>query len=261
MGAYDIVIYHGKRLDRFSMQRIQAAEKRLGYELTIIQGSYNSGVSASAGTHDGGGAVDLSAWDWERKCRILRQEGWAAWHRPTIPRLWNEHIHGIQYDNKRLSSGAQSQVTQYYRGYNGLASWGKDYQWRPNPIPHFKFRAKPPRPKINITVLQKAWSRKHGKTYGKGKFIIRKFAKPLQKRGWLKNWHWRDATYGRNMQVAVRTANKHYGIDKWTGKNNDRVTWELCKKLGFAPYRVKVEKRPRKKIVRPFKKSVTKTAK
>ena len=28
----------------------------------VVQGSYNTGVSASAGTHDGGGAVDLSVY-------------------------------------------------------------------------------------------------------------------------------------------------------------------------------------------------------
>lgn len=150
---YDIVTYHGKRLDRFSMQRLQAAEKRLGYDLTIIQGSYNSGVGASAGTHDRGGAVDLSAYDGQRKVRILREEGWAAWIRPTIPGLWNEHIHAILYDNKHLSSGAKVQRTEYYNGYDGLAGSGRDPHPRPSPIPHFKYRKpgkpKPTGPKIN----------------------------------------------------------------------------------------------------------------
>ncbi|MDN5856255.1 MAG: peptidoglycan-binding protein, partial [Actinomycetia bacterium] len=105
-------------------------------------------------------------------------------------------------------------------------------------LPH-KAGKKKRKPKINITVLQNAWDRRRGRTFGKGQFIIRKFAKPLIKRGFLKNWHWKDATYGRNMRDAIRAANKHYGITKWTGPNNDRPTWALAKKLGFDPYRPK----------------------
>src|SRR5699024_6014784 len=82
---------------------------------------------------------------------------------------------------------------------------------------------------------------------------IRKFAKPLRKRGFLHNWHIKDATYGKNMRDAVRRANKHYGITKYTGKHGDRPTWELAKKLGFAPYKVEQKKKPKPKHKkRPF---------
>jgi len=60
-----------------------------GYAIT--QGSYSSGVSASFGTHDGGGAVDLSVlrrgtytilWDdINALLHALRAAGFAAWLR------------------------------------------------------------------------------------------------------------------------------------------------------------------------------------
>lgn len=147
--AYDKTYMDGNLVDEFMAQSLRRCEKALGYELTIIQGSYNAGgVSASAGTHDGGGAVDLSAFDWERKCKVLRKNGWAAWHRLPLPGVWGEHIHAVQYDNAKLSSGARSQVSQYYNHTNGLADYGWDSQWRPKKIPHFKFDAKPPKPKL-----------------------------------------------------------------------------------------------------------------
>src|SRR5690625_7411981 len=52
------------------------------------------------------------------------------------------------------------------------------------------------------------------------------------------------------MRNAVRAANKHYGITKYTGKNGDRPTWALAKKLGFRPYKVEQKKKPKHK--KPF---------
>lgn len=93
----------------------------------IYQGCWNSTVSASAGTHDGGGAIDvhpslattagLTAW---------RESGVAMWHRQPIAGLWGEHAHGIWIGCPHLSSGAKAQVTMYRDGYNGLANWGRD---------------------------------------------------------------------------------------------------------------------------------------
>ena len=104
-----------------------------GYALT--QGSYTSAVSASFGTHAGGGAVDLSVmrqgtytvlWDdIPSLLYALRVAGFAAWLReygelhPDSP----IHIHAIAIGDKELSPAAQDQLTGpagYFRGFSGL---------------------------------------------------------------------------------------------------------------------------------------------
>src|SRR5690242_16571567 len=62
---YDLTSRNGQTIDQLTNYALFAAERRLGFKpgaLTVVQGSYNGGSSAvaqSAGTHDGGGAVDL----------------------------------------------------------------------------------------------------------------------------------------------------------------------------------------------------------
>jgi len=120
------------------------AERRLGYRLTIVQGSYNAGgVSASGGTHDHGGVVDLLAFDWRRKVKVLRKVGFAAWHRPRVAGLWEEHIHAVLIDHGNLSDVAQRQVIAYRSGRDGLKGNAIDPFWRPDPIPVFAY---PPAP-------------------------------------------------------------------------------------------------------------------
>ncbi len=96
-------------------------------------------MGASAGTHDGGGVVDLIPFDWQRKVRVLRSIGFAAWHRPAISGLWNEHIHAVLIDHGRLSPPAKNQVIAYLNGRDGLKSNLPDTFWRPSPIPRFHY--------------------------------------------------------------------------------------------------------------------------
>lgn len=104
------VVYHGKLMDEKTKAFVQAMEAELGYELTIVQGCYNpGGVAASGGTHDGGGVLDLAAYDWRTKVRVAADLGAFAYHRVYVPGLWGEHVHiGIR-DHGRLSSSAQRQ--------------------------------------------------------------------------------------------------------------------------------------------------------
>ena len=225
--------------------------KPFAHKVTIVQGAWmaraGGGAAASAGYHDGGGCLDFRTWNLtttevNHLIVAMRLEGAAAWRRDAAHGGMDPHIHITLGGDKGMTSGALNSWNQYLNGYNGLASYGRDYEWRPSPIRKFKYRAKPKKPKkpkINLTVLQAAWGRKKGKTYGKGKFIIRKFARRMTKLGFLKHYHFKDATYGRNMRDAVRKANRHYGIKKWTGPKNDRPTWALIKKIGMRPYRVK----------------------
>lgn len=113
---------------------IKAASRLVakGCHLDLTQGSYNpGGVDASAGTHDGGGAADINVGHLcgKRRVRVvrsLRRVGFAAWYRPTIPGLWNEHIHAIAINDPDLSSGAQHQVGDYYEGKDGLSGGNPD---------------------------------------------------------------------------------------------------------------------------------------
>jgi hypothetical protein len=101
----------------------------------ITQGSYTNAVSASFGTHQGGGAVDLSVlssgtytvlWDdIDPLLHALRAAGFAAWLR-EYGELYPDspiHIHAIAIGDRELSTAAQEQLTGpagYFRGYNGL---------------------------------------------------------------------------------------------------------------------------------------------
>jgi hypothetical protein len=100
----------------------------------IVQGSYNTGeVALSFGTHDGGGAVDISVRnvpvDWSIRYEdippliaALRQAGFAAWYRDDRHGM-SPHIHAIAIGDAELSRAAQLQLRGrygYFRAYNGL---------------------------------------------------------------------------------------------------------------------------------------------
>ena len=139
-----------KRVDWKTRAALEEAQALLGYPLTVVQGSYHQGVSASAGTHDGGGVVDLLAWDWQRKVKALRKVGFAAWYRPPVRGLWGPHIHAVLIDHGKLAPVAARQVIAYRNGRDGLRSNLPDRFWRPSPIPVFRYppaqRAAPVRP-------------------------------------------------------------------------------------------------------------------
>lgn len=132
--AFDKVTFRGRLMDKKTQAFLEAMESELGYELTVAQGCYNpGGVAASGGTHDGGGVVDLAAFDWQRKVKVARKLGAFVWYRADLPGVWGEHIHlGIR-DHGRLSSSAQSQQVDYDANppRNGLANHAIDATWRP----------------------------------------------------------------------------------------------------------------------------------
>jgi hypothetical protein len=110
------------RVDRKTAAALTVAEKRLGYQMDIVQGPYNSSVGPSAGTHAGGGVVDLSPYDWARKERVLREVGFDAWYRRAVPGLWPAHVHAVLHGHQDLSPSAQDQTEKYDRGEDGLAN-------------------------------------------------------------------------------------------------------------------------------------------
>ena len=107
---------------------IEDACKAAGVPMVkVIQGSW-SHASASAQTHAGGGAADLSVAGLSLKQRLalvneLRKRNVAAYLRS--PQYgWTStgaHIHMIVADEPGLSAAAQAQVIAYEKGWNGLA--------------------------------------------------------------------------------------------------------------------------------------------
>ena len=133
------VVIGGHILNRRTVAMLEHAQELYGgpvrFLSAITQGSYTPGLAASFGTHDGGGAVDLSVRhpqsgvvlydDLEAMIRALRLAGFAAWVRyeddlyPGSP----IHIHAIAIGDPDLSPAASEQISGpagYLRGFDGL---------------------------------------------------------------------------------------------------------------------------------------------
>ena len=123
--------FSGRTVNQRTRDMLVEAESMLGFAIVLSQGSYSGGVDASAGTHDGGGAVDVSVADlsttqrWET-VKAMRAVGFAAWLRTPDQGPWPYHIHGIAIGDTDLSIAARNQVADYYIGKNGLASHAAD---------------------------------------------------------------------------------------------------------------------------------------
>lgn len=126
------VVFEDFDMDARTRDMLIAARVVCKAPLVITQGSYNGGgVAASAGTHDGGGALDIRATtldDGERLEAVswLRKVGFFASLRLPSEGKWPYHIHCVAVGCPDLSSGAAKQVTAYKNGHNGLANNGPD---------------------------------------------------------------------------------------------------------------------------------------
>lgn len=138
---YTLVTVYGYTLNaRTHAMLLHAAELYGGpldiAETAITQGSYSPGVSASFGTHDGGGAVDLSVMTpgtWAVAydeigpvLDALRTAGFAAWLR-DFNELYDGspiHIHAVAIGDQHLTEAAQRQILNpeegYFFGMSGL---------------------------------------------------------------------------------------------------------------------------------------------
>ena len=123
---------HGATMNARTKAMLVKAEARIGRTLTVTQGSYNPGGDPnSAGTHDGGGVLDisvrgLSGATQTKIVKGLREVGFAAWRRTPSQGDWPFHIHAVAVSDTDLSSAAQHQVGDYYLGKNGLANGAPD---------------------------------------------------------------------------------------------------------------------------------------
>ena len=134
--------YQGKPVNRKTFAILIAANKILqkspyfGRErsnVTLVQGSYNrGGVAQSAGTHDGGGAIDVTAFNITNRSKIYRMLGIRFWPRATLPGYWQAHGHGIVSRDSSVSRGGHAQRVAYANGRDGLAGNRRDPNWRPD---------------------------------------------------------------------------------------------------------------------------------
>jgi hypothetical protein len=120
----------------------KAAKDGKTYRFIIIQGMTNTGVSASAGTHDYDACVDvkIEGMTWAAAQRFLRSCGWAAFWRKPSQGPWSDHIHMVSLPKFMLQFVARvgiwvpGQVRDYYNKLNGLSSHAPDNTWHPKNI-------------------------------------------------------------------------------------------------------------------------------
>jgi hypothetical protein len=108
-----------------------------GKWLRIIQPCYNTTVTASAGTHDGDGCVDVDVqgMSWADSQTALRKLGWAAWFRPYKPNVWGDHIHMVSLGCPGpVGIYIPGQVDDYYAHRTGLIGHAPDPTWHPADI-------------------------------------------------------------------------------------------------------------------------------
>jgi hypothetical protein len=145
MAKGDRVSFGGETVDRRTRdmlreaQRIANAEDPSIGDLRLSQGSFSHSVGASAGTHGGPGAFDLSIRGYSEHqkdviCLALRKVGFASWRRYPSQGPWPEHVHGIAIGTKGLPPIAESQVRSYLDGRDGLRGNRRDTQDRPDNV-------------------------------------------------------------------------------------------------------------------------------
>jgi peptidoglycan hydrolase-like protein with peptidoglycan-binding domain len=123
--------YGGKQVNARTADMLAAADAMLSWSITLLQGSYTSSNPDSAGTHDGGGVVDISVsaqtttQRWQM-VKALRTVGFAAWLRTPSDGFDVYHIHANGISDPDMSSPARNQVNDYYFGRNGLANHAAD---------------------------------------------------------------------------------------------------------------------------------------
>lgn len=133
--------WRGAYLDDRTADMMEEVARLCGPHVNLrpTQGSYSGGVSASGGTHDGCGAIDLAGQDAgmdsaERNTirDNMRRVGFGAWVRTPDQSDWPYHVHGIavqpggKSDRGCLAYAAHDQIVDYFEGRNGLASGAPD---------------------------------------------------------------------------------------------------------------------------------------
>lgn len=129
------------RMTPYMAAWVEGLAWRLGWRPVIVQGAWmTQGAAASAGFHDGGGCLDFRTRDLTiGRCRDLvaacRAGGAGAWLRDAEHGGMDPHLHLVLGSDVGLAPGAAGQWRDYLAGRDGLASRGRDYHPRPDPLP------------------------------------------------------------------------------------------------------------------------------
>lgn len=138
--AFEYISWRGATVDRKTAELLKIAERRLGYTVDVIKGhSVASSGSVSSTTHNRGGVCDLRPADHERKVKVLRDLGCAAWFRPAIANLWPDHIHFVVCRHGNLDPQAADQVVDFDKGLDGLAGGRRDTNTYHPDVPDFSY--------------------------------------------------------------------------------------------------------------------------
>lgn len=123
----EIITFRGWKMSRYTAAAIRVFEEKLGYQLELVQGPYNTSVGASAGTHDKDAVIDLSAYRRRQKVKVGRRNSWAIWPRKDRPGLWSSHCHGVLKRARDMASLAVWQLeVAYPNKWDGLSGNNPD---------------------------------------------------------------------------------------------------------------------------------------
>ena len=132
---YGRTTWNGQVIDNRTASALKWVQRKAGIPVVVVQGSYKAGngAAASAGTHDGGGVVDVQTIHLTRQQRVrlmrwAKRAGFAAWFR-NWPR--NVHAHWVLRGHRNLDPSAAAQVRSYDAHRDGLAGNAYDPTWRP----------------------------------------------------------------------------------------------------------------------------------
>lgn len=130
----DDVVNERTRSMFLEAQRIMKAAGQTGWDMVITQGGYcgSSCASASAGTHSGGGAIDIRTWDTtstgvQNRLSALRAVGFAAWYRGWSG---NEHIHATAINDVQMSWEAHGDGTAPDPIFSSYGGNCQVYEWK-----------------------------------------------------------------------------------------------------------------------------------
>lgn len=103
--------------------------------IVVIQPCFNTGVAASAGTHDWDAVLDFQivGMEWKEAQIFFRQCGWAAWTREPPTFSWHIHAVSLGYPG-RVGVYVPGQVEDYYAHRSGLVGHAADPSWHPADI-------------------------------------------------------------------------------------------------------------------------------
>lgn len=116
-------------VDALTIACLERAERAAGHQFTVTQGSYQppgGGDINSAGTHNGGGVIDLRWCGHDACIGHLRRAGFWAWHRTPEQSSWPHHVHAGVLGHPLLAPLAKVQEQAYRDGYNGLGYNGRN---------------------------------------------------------------------------------------------------------------------------------------